>query len=42
MIEKGDKTMRHDCIACGQSESVCPHHLPIIELLKGVAARLDA
>ena len=31
-----------DCIACGQCESVCPQHLPIIELLKGAAARLDA
>ena len=30
-----------DCIACGQCESVCPQHLPIIELLKSAAARLD-
>jgi hypothetical protein len=30
-----------DCIACGQCESVCPQHLPIIELLKGAATRLD-
>ena len=30
-----------DCIACGQCESVCPQHLPIIELLRGAAARLD-
>ncbi len=30
-----------DCIACGQCESVCPQHLPIIELLKKAAEKLD-
>lgn len=30
-----------DCIACGQCESVCPQHLPIIKLMKEAAARLD-
>ena len=30
-----------DCIACGQCESVCPQHLPIIELLKAASAALD-
>ena len=30
-----------DCIACGQCESVCPQHLPIISLLKDASARLD-
>ncbi len=30
-----------DCLACGQCESVCPQHLPIIDLLKKASARLD-
>ena len=30
-----------DCIACGQCEGVCPQHLPIIELLKDAAGKLD-
>lgn len=31
-----------ECIGCGQCESVCPQHLPIIELLKDASSRLDA
>ena len=30
-----------DCAACGQCESVCPQHLPIIDLLKDASTRLD-
>lgn len=29
------------CIACGQCESVCPQHLPVIALLKEASALLD-
>ena len=31
-----------DCVGCGQCEGVCPQHLPIIDLLKDAAKRLDA
>ena len=30
-----------DCIACGQCESVCPQHLPIIELMAQASQLLD-
>lgn len=30
-----------DCIGCGQCEGVCPQHLPIIDLLKKAAEKLD-
>lgn len=39
LTEKSGKAK--DCIACGQCESVCPQHLPIIELLAEASGRLD-
>ncbi len=30
-----------ECIGCGQCESVCPQHLPVIALLKDASSRLD-
>jgi len=31
-----------DCIACGQCESVCPQHLPIIDLMKEAVEKFEA
>ena len=39
---EGGGGMASDCIACGQCESVCPQHLPIIELLRKASGKLDA
>ena len=30
-----------DCVACGQCEDVCPQHLPVSELMKQAAEKLD-
>ena len=30
-----------DCVACGQCESVCPQHLPVIKLLEEASELLD-
>lgn len=30
-----------DCVACGQCEGVCPQHLPIVDLMKTVAAHFE-
>ena len=39
LIERSGKAS--DCIGCGQCESVCPQHLPIIELMKEAGEILD-
>lgn len=39
LTEKSGKA--GDCISCGQCESVCPQHLPIIDLLKEASEKLD-
>ena len=36
-----DSGKASSCIACGQCESVCPPHLPIIELMKEAAEKLE-
>ena len=39
LIQRSGKAS--DCIGCGQCESVCPQHLPIIKLMKEAAGILD-
>ena len=39
LIQRNGKAS--DCIGCGQCESVCPQHLPIIQLMKEAADILD-
>ncbi|MCR4686747.1 MAG: aldo/keto reductase [Lachnospiraceae bacterium] len=39
LVERSGKAS--DCIGCGQCESVCPQHLPIIELMKEAGEILD-
>ena len=30
-----------ECVACGQCEGVCPQHLPVIDLIRSAAEKLD-
>ena len=41
LINTGASGKASDCIGCGQCESVCPQHLPIIRLMNQAAMKLD-
>lgn len=36
-----DSGKARDCVGCGQCEGVCPQHLPVIDLMKEAAEKLD-
>lgn len=40
LVEQGSGKAE-TCVACGQCEGVCPQHLPITELMKEAAGKLD-
>ena len=42
LVSAGRTARAGECIQCGQCESVCPQHLPIIRLLQEASAKLDA
>jgi predicted aldo/keto reductase-like oxidoreductase len=39
LIERSGRA--NQCISCGQCESVCPQHLPIVEILKEASKIFD-
>ena len=39
---EGGSGKASDCIACGQCESVCPQHLPVIDNLRKIVSHIEA